>query len=67
VAARDGAKDSSEELFVSTWTAMELLESKLQPGATTRDVARMALERVGHDSNGTRRERPVVSARTEAR
>jgi hypothetical protein len=44
VAARDGAKDSSEELFVSTWTAMELLEAATR--SHNPDVARMALERV---------------------
>jgi DNA-binding CsgD family transcriptional regulator len=43
-AARDATTDRPEELFVSTWTAMELLEAATRSHNT--ELARIALERV---------------------
>jgi DNA-binding CsgD family transcriptional regulator len=43
-AARDATKGSPEELFVSTWTAIELLEAATR--SHNSEVARIALERV---------------------
>jgi DNA-binding CsgD family transcriptional regulator len=44
VAARDAPEDNPEELFVSAWMAMEVLEAATRSGHP--EVARIALERI---------------------